>query len=89
MKFEDKKEGEEEDDEESGSDEDDSDSDGEEDDEVIEIKSVDSYFDDEEPYDSYKEFNDWCLKEGVLTPKLEYPAYFEDGLLGVRCKEDI
>ena len=22
-------------------------------------------------------------------PKLEYPAYFEGGLLGVRCKEDI
>ena len=22
-------------------------------------------------------------------PKLEYPAYFEDGLLGTRCKEDI
>jgi len=25
----------------------------------------------------------------MLHPKLEYPAYFEDGLLGVRCKEDI
>ena len=22
-------------------------------------------------------------------PKCEYPAYFEDGLIGVRCKEDI
>jgi hypothetical protein len=22
-------------------------------------------------------------------PKLEYPAYFDDGLIGVRCKEDI
>jgi hypothetical protein len=22
-------------------------------------------------------------------PKLEYPAYFEDGLLGVRCTEDV
>lgn len=22
-------------------------------------------------------------------PKIEYPAYFEDGLCGVKCKEDI
>ena len=29
-------------------------------------------------------------KEGVIMPKLEYPAYFEDGqLLGVKCLEDI
>ena len=31
----------------------------------------------------------WCEKEGVIMPKLEYPAYFENGLKGMRCKEDI
>ena len=25
----------------------------------------------------------------MIQPKLEYPAYFENGLVGVRCKEDI
>ena len=25
----------------------------------------------------------------MIYPKLEYPAYFENGLMGVRCKEDI
>jgi len=34
-------------------------------------------------------FNEWCKKEGMIQPKLEYPAYFENGLVGVRCKEDI
>ena len=34
-------------------------------------------------------FNRWCEENGVLMPKLEYPAYFDDGLIGVRCKEDI
>ena len=34
-------------------------------------------------------FNAWCLENGVLMPKLEYPAYFEGGLLGVRAKEPI
>jgi hypothetical protein len=34
-------------------------------------------------------FNEWCQKEGVLMPKLHYPAYFENGLIGARCKEDI
>lgn len=39
--------------------------------------------------DKYTMFNEWCRNEGVIAPKLEFPAYFEDGLLGVRCKEDI
>jgi hypothetical protein len=34
-------------------------------------------------------FNEWCLKEGVVMPKLEYPAYFDGGLLGMKCKEEI
>ena len=34
-------------------------------------------------------FLDWCIKEGVIMPKLEYPAKFENGVIGVRCCEDI
>ena len=34
-------------------------------------------------------FVDWCVKEGVVMPKLEYPAIFENGLIGIRIKEDI
>ena len=32
---------------------------------------------------------DWCLKNGVKIPKLEYPAMFDHGLVGVRAREDI
>ena len=32
---------------------------------------------------------DWCAKNGVKIPKLEYPANFDGGLVGVRAKEDI
>ena len=39
--------------------------------------------------DRFKIFNDWCKEEGVVMPKLEYPATFEDGVVGVRCKADI
>ena len=31
----------------------------------------------------------WCAENGVKMPKLEYPAVFEQGLLGVRAKEPI
>ena len=34
-------------------------------------------------------FNEWCEREGVIMPKLEYPAYFNNGLEGIRCKEPI
>ena len=34
-------------------------------------------------------FNEWCKREGVIMPKLEYPAYFEDGLVGVKVTQDI
>jgi len=30
-------------------------------------------------------FNEWCKNEGVIMPKLEYPAIFQDDLIGVRC----
>ena len=34
-------------------------------------------------------FNEWCKNEGVIMPKLEYPAIFQDDLIGVRCTQDI
>ena len=34
-------------------------------------------------------FLKWCKEEGVIMPKLQYPAYFENGLVGVRCTSDI
>jgi len=34
-------------------------------------------------------FKKWCEDNGVKMPKLEYPAFFDGGLLGVRIKEDI
>ena len=42
-----------------------------------------------ETVDKYTMFSEWCQKEGMIMPKLEYPAYFENGLEGTRCKEDI
>jgi hypothetical protein len=37
----------------------------------------------------YTIFNDWCKENGVLIPKVEYPAFFEGGLLGVKAREAI
>jgi hypothetical protein len=34
-------------------------------------------------------FNQWAISEGVIMPKLQYPAYFDGGLLGIKCTEDI
>ena len=34
-------------------------------------------------------FNEWCQANGVKIPKLEYPAYFEGGLVGVRASAPI
>ena len=42
-----------------------------------------------ETADKYEMFNEWCKKEGVIMPKLEYPATFENGMIGARCTEDI
>lgn len=39
--------------------------------------------------DKYELFMEWFKKEGGICPKAEYPAYFENGLLGWRAKEDI
>ena len=42
-----------------------------------------------EKSDKYKLFNDWCQQNGIISKKLEYPAEFEFGLVGVKAKEDI
>ena len=42
-----------------------------------------------ETEDSITMFNQWCEREGVHMPKCEYPAFFGNGLRGVRCTEDI
>ena len=39
--------------------------------------------------DKFTLFNSWREREGVIMPKCEFPAYFENGLLGVKVKEDI
>lgn len=39
--------------------------------------------------DKFELFLSWCQTNGVLMPKLEYPAYFEGGLLGTKVKENI
>lgn len=40
--------------------------------------------------DKFTMFDEWCKLEGVVMPKLQYPAYFDGGeLLGVKCLEQI
>ena len=34
-------------------------------------------------------FNEWCFSNGVMMPKVEYPAYFEGGLVGMQAKQPI
>ena len=34
-------------------------------------------------------FREWCETNGVKMPKLEYPAFFEGDLIGVKVREDI
>ena len=56
---------------------------------VPELKNITDYvIDEEDKRDKYAIFLEWCQKEGVINPKMEYPAHF-DGLIGARCKEDI
>ena len=31
-----------------------------------------------------KAFTDWCARVGIEFPRLEYPGYFEGGLVGVK-----
>jgi len=39
--------------------------------------------------DKNRIFLDWCFKNGVVAPKLEWPARFEGGLLGVKATSRI
>ena len=34
-------------------------------------------------------FRAWCKNEGVVMPNLEFPAEFENGVTGMRCKTTI
>jgi hypothetical protein len=34
-------------------------------------------------------YQEWCKKQGIFMPKLEYPAFFEDGTMGFKAKEAI
>ena len=36
-----------------------------------------------------KVFKDWCFENGVRMPKLQYPAYFEGGLIGMMATEPV
>lgn len=39
----------------------------------------------EEQYEKYKRFNEWCVQNGVIGPKVFYPARFSNGLIGMKC----
>ena len=45
--------------------------------------------DEGEKVDKFTMFNEWCRAEGVIMSKVEYPAYFEGGLLGIKCTQDV
>lgn len=56
----------------------------------IDKNSLDYFLSDEPiPTDKYADFKAWCQEKGVLMNKLEFPAEFQDGLVGVRVTEDI
>ena len=55
--------------------------------ESIIYKNVDHFH--QPPEDDPKEaFTNWAIKQGVVMPKLHYPAFF-DGLCGIKCKQEI
>ena len=37
----------------------------------------------------YKRFAKWAAENGIKMPKLEYPSFFEGGLVGLKVKEEI
>jgi len=56
---------------------------------LVQLKNIDDFLDEEErAADPMPLFLNWCKQEGVVMPKLEYPADF-NGLTGIRCLEDI
>ncbi len=56
-----------------------------------EYKNIEFYISDSPALlkDKYEMFNEWCDKQGVHMPKLQYPAYFEGGLIGARVTHEI
>ena len=58
-------------------------------DEPPELVSIESFLNVNDKRDKFEVFNEWCKKEGVLMPALEYPAYFEGGLIGIKCIKDV
>ena len=34
-------------------------------------------------------FLTWCKDEGIIMPKIKFPTYFENGLIGVSCLKTI
>lgn len=53
------------------------------------LKIEELILDEGEECDKFALFNQWCEKEGVIMPKVTYPAFFEGGLIGAKCNEDI
>ena len=39
--------------------------------------------------DKYAKFRKWCKENGVIGPKIEFPAVFDGGMVGVRALQDI
>ena len=37
----------------------------------------------------FKVFNEWCVKNGIKYRNQQYPAFFDNGLLGVRATAPI
>jgi hypothetical protein len=36
-----------------------------------------------------QKFKEWCTNQKIIMPNLEYPAYFDDGLMGFKTKKRI
>ena len=34
-------------------------------------------------------FNAWCKEVGIICPKLDYPAFFEGGLVGAKFNSEV
>ena len=52
-------------------------------------KGIDDLMDQKDERDKLEVFNNWCAEEGVLMPKIQYPAEFEQGLLGLKCTQQV
>ena len=51
------------------------------------ISEMDREIERQKYNDKCRRFSHWCTENGVVMPKLEYPAFFEGGLCGVKVKE--